>query len=264
MESNENTLSSGVESSLSSPVESTESASIENAPVENTSTGSMSTESVASPVTSLTNETVSEPTNEVESIAKSPASKGRTSGQKKGDEGSAEVLKRMQNLYETEFADVPANKRPKAKAWAARAAYYKPTEEAREAYIQQMIQNDRNSIMSKNSGEHNAGLGNNSDSLMNQLMTALDTATRVARQIKNTTKKNGKRSIMKSMNLNSNGNMNGSVNMDDNVPMNSYNNNSTFKRSKRVSPLPSKKTKKANKSLYNAPSPSYGNTPLEF
>jgi len=259
MDSNENTLSSGVESSLSSPVESTENVATDNVATENTSTGSMSTESVASPVTSLTNETASEPTNEVESIAKSPASKGRTSGQKKGDEGSAEVLKRMQDLYETEFADVPANKRPKAKAWAARAAYYKPTEEAREAYIQQMIQNDRNSLMSKNSGEHNAGLGNNSDSLMNQLMTALDTATRVARQIKNTTKKNGKRSIIKSANLN----MNSNGDMNENGSMNSYN-NSTFKRSKRVSTLPMKKTKKANKSLYNAPSPSYSNTPLEF
>ena len=211
----------------------------------------------ASPVMNMTNE----PT--------PPASKMRSTKQKEADAGQAEVLKRMRDLYNTEFADVPANKRPKAKAWAARAAYYKPTEEEREAYIQSVIRNDRNSLTDKESGTMNVvSANNNSDSLVNQLMAALDTATRVARQIKNTTRKNNKKSpfsnksVSKNMNNSANASMNSNLpvnpyeamnsnaNVNENLSMNSYENNNTsptsFTRSKRVSTLPKRrKTRKA-------------------
>jgi hypothetical protein len=246
MDSEENTLSVSAESnntmSTSGPNNTLSSA-------DSTSTQAASTESTlsveapnnsSSPVINLTNETKTESKNNANSMAKSPAAKGRTSEQKKGDEGSAEVLKRMQNLYETEFANVPANKRPKAKAWAARAAYYKPTEEAREEYIQKMIQNDRNSLTSKASGNLVASSNNNSESLVNQLIAALDTANRVARQLKNSTRKNGKRSANFST-----ANMNFAENSSMGENMNSYNN--SLSQPKRVSTLPMKKTKKAKK-----------------
>lgn len=61
-------------------------------------------------------------TGKVDSVAESPAAKGRSPKQKEADEGAAKILERMRNLYNVEFADVPANKRPKPPSWAARAA----------------------------------------------------------------------------------------------------------------------------------------------
>jgi hypothetical protein len=228
------------------------------------STLPLSVESTETASTVLENQYVSPVTNNESVVAESPAAKERSPKQKEADEGAAEILKRMRGLYNTEFADIPANKRPKPPAWAARAALYKNGQE-REDYIQNMMRNTRNSLMTKNSADHNDGLGSNSDVLMSQLMTALDTATRVAKQLKNSTRK-GKRSS--AMNVAANYSMNSGMNMDENASMNSgenasmnsdmnLNNNvprTSFTKSKRVSPL-MRKTKRASKrnSLYNEP-----------
>lgn len=211
----------------------------------------------ASPVESITNES--------ESVAKTPAATGRSEKQKEADEGAADILKRMRGLWETEFTDIPANKRPKPPAWAARAALYKSPKE-REDYIQDLIRNTRNSLMSKTSGLNNAGLGNNSDILMGQLMTALETAVRVARQLKHTRKQR------KVVNMNANANVNTNVNTNVNsyatentdpfaTPVEEslrskrstrrYNNKTKFGRSKGISPLPSKTRR--SPSTYNEP-----------
>jgi len=233
------------------------------------STLPLSVESTETASTVLENQNVSPVTNNESVVAESPAAKERSPKQKEADEGAAEILKRMRGLYNTEFADIPVNKRPKPPAWAARAALYKKGDE-REDYIQNMIRNTRNSLTTKksmnNNGMGNNNMGNNSDVLMSQLMTALDTATRVAKQLKNTTRK-GKRSsamnVAANYPMNSGMNMaaeNASMNSGENASMNSNMNvnnnvsNTSFTRSKRVSPL-MRKTKKASKknSLYNEP-----------
>lgn len=54
------------------------------------------------------------------------------------------MLAQLRERYAREFADIPERQRPKAKAYVARAAYYKATDEDREAYIQNWIRRDRN------------------------------------------------------------------------------------------------------------------------
>ena len=137
-------------------------------------------------------------TEKVNSVAESPAAKGRSSKQLEADKGAAEILKRMRELYNVEFANVPANKRPKPQAWAARAALYK-NEREREEYIKKMVQNARNSLSSKNSAGNNSNMGNNADSVFQRLMqevntakTALTAVTRLVQELKNVTRK-GKR-----------------------------------------------------------------------
>ncbi len=153
--------------------------------------------------------------NETSEVAESPAAKGRSAKQQEADEGAAKMLERMRNLYSREFADIPEKKRPKPPAWAARAAMYKDGEE-REEYIQNLIRNSRNSLMSKNSSGSNTNMGSNTDMLVEQLMTALDTATKVARQLKNATRKgkSGRNSVVKGNSDPSNSAMKGLNNSD--------------------------------------------------
>ena len=70
----------------------------------------------------------------------------RSEKQKEADAGQAKMLERIRKLYSEEFADIPERSRPKAKAWVARAAYYKPTEDEREEYITKMMKADRDSL----------------------------------------------------------------------------------------------------------------------
>jgi hypothetical protein len=218
------------------------------------------------------------------SVAESPAAKERSPKQKEADEGAAEILKRMRNMYDTEFANIPVNKRPKPPAWAARAALYKNGEE-REEYIQNMMRNARNSLTTKNSANNNpTNVANGTEMLMEQLMSALDTATKVARELKNKTRK-GKTSMntmgsrrgmsssgmstmnsrnsmgamnsRNSMNAMNSGNSMGAMNNNSYMNnMNQTNNRQNFTRSKRVYPL-SRKSKSKSRSKYNEP-------PLEF
>ena len=189
-------MASSVEATTSSPtstmdVESTAPAST----LSSDTNTSLSTDTNAV----LENENPSPQTsNETTEVAESPAAKGRSAKQQEADEGAAEMLERMRNLYSKEFADIPEKKRPKPPAWAARAAMYKNGQE-REDYIQNLIRNSRNSLMAKTSSGSNNSLGDNTDMLMQQLMTALETATKVARQLKNTTRrgKSGRNSLMK-------------------------------------------------------------------
>ena len=187
------------------PVENSMASSVE--PTTSSSTSTMDVESTA-PASTLTSDTnvvlenenpTPQTSNETTEVAESPAAKGRSAKQQEADEGAAEMLERMRNLYSKEFADIPEKKRPKPPAWAARAAMYKNGQE-REEYIQNLIRNSRNSLMAKTSSDYNNSLGNNTDMLMQQLMTALETATKVARQLKNTTRrgKSGRSSVMKS------------------------------------------------------------------
>lgn len=67
----------------------------------------------------------------------------RSEAQAKADQGQAEMLLRLRNLYANEFSNIPERFRPKPKAYVARAAYYKPTENARNAYIGQWLKKDR-------------------------------------------------------------------------------------------------------------------------
>lgn len=68
---------------------------------------------------------------------------GRSQLQAEADQGQAEMLARLRNTYAQEFANIPEKFRPKPKAYVARAAYYKPTEEARNSYINQWLKKDR-------------------------------------------------------------------------------------------------------------------------
>lgn len=198
-------------------------------------------------------------TGKVNSVAESPAAKGRSPKQREADEGAAKILERMRNLYNVEFADVPANKRPKPPSWAARAALYK-NENEREEYIQEMVQNARNSLSMKGNAANVSSTGNNADTLFNRLMqevnnakAALNTVTKVAHQLKNVTRK-GKRmsaaannSGMSASNMNNGTANNGTAN---NGPANNFpsynstmnNSNVNFMKPKRVSPLTSRKT----------------------
>ena len=76
----------------------------------------------------------------------------RSTKQREADAGQAEMLARLREMYNEDFADIPVNMRPKAKAWVARAAYYKPTDKEREDYIADMMKADRNAMTSNNSG----------------------------------------------------------------------------------------------------------------
>ena len=208
-------------------------------------------------------------TGKVNSVAESPAAKGRSPKQREADEGAAKILERMRNLYNVEFADVPANKRPKPPSWAARAALYK-NENEREEYIQEMVQNARNSLSMKGNAANVSSTGNNADTLFNRLMqevnnakAALNTVTKVAHQLKNVTRK-GKRmsaaannSGMSASNMNNGMANNGMANNGvankgpaNNGPANNFpsynstmnNSNANFMKPKRVSPLTSRKT----------------------
>ena len=202
MESTQSSPSLNVEDSMqpsmgmSNPQNETTSSVDVNAPANEMSTMSSPSSTVESTASSPVLENMT-PTNETNKVAESPATKERSPKQKEADEGAAEILKRMRNMYDTEFADIPANKRPKPAAWAARAALYKNGEE-REEYIQNMMRNARNSLTTKNSANNNptniANGTNDTEMLMEQLMSALDTATKVAREIKNKTRK-GKTSM---------------------------------------------------------------------
>ena len=207
-------------------------------------------------------------TGKVNSVAESPAAKGRSPKQREADEGAAKILERMRNLYNVEFADVPANKRPKPPSWAARAALYK-NENEREEYIQEMVQNARNSLSMKGNAANVSSTGNNADTLFHRLMqevnnakAALNTVTKVAHQLKSVTRKGKRTSVannsgMSASNMNSgmaNNRManNGMANKGpankgpaNNFP--SYNStmnisNANFMKPKRVSPLTSRKT----------------------
>ena len=282
MESTEtvgDSLNVEVQNSMETPMNSTESAPPESMNMEN-SMETPSTESVSNNNGTVGTETVFENTqpnldnNEQTSIAESPAAKGRSQKQKEADNGAADILERMRNLYSREFADIPEKKRPKPPAWAARAALYKDGEE-REEYIQNMLRNARNSLMAKSSADYNNSLGNNTDILIEQLVSALDTASKVARQLKNVTRK-GKRvsgrsmaSRMNTSNMNNSNNMNSlaenngmnpvaennSMNSNNENNMNNMFNNNNNKPTRRVSQLPSKSKRLTSKkrSKFNEP-----------
>ena len=190
---------------MASPVEPTASSSTSTMDVESTASASTLTSDTNTSLSTDTNAVLEnenptpQTSNETPEVAESPAAKGRSAKQQEADEGAAEMLERMRNLYSKEFADIPEKKRPKPPAWAARAAMYKNGQE-REDYIQNLIRNSRNSLMAKTSSGSNNNMGNNTDTLVEQLMNALDTATKVARQLKNTTRrgKSGRSSVMKS------------------------------------------------------------------
>jgi len=77
------------------------------------------------------------------SVAEKPA---RTEKQSEHDEGAAKMLEEMREKYAEAFKDVPEKKRPKAKAWAARAAYFKlinEGEDEKDKYIREQIDTDR-------------------------------------------------------------------------------------------------------------------------
>jgi hypothetical protein len=225
--------STNVDTNVSTPSESLDSAE-------------MSTTSAA-----VLENTVS--TGKVNSVAESPAAKGRSPKQKEADAGAAKILERMRELYNVEFADVPANKRPKPPSWAARAALYK-NENEREEYIKEMVQSARNSLSSKNNVGNNSNTGNNADSVYQRLMqevntakTALTAVTQLAKQLKNVTRK-GKRASNTSYNNNAAANepMAYNNNNANNNAGNSYNtdamNSTMFTQPSRVSPLTARKT----------------------
>jgi len=193
-----------VEDSMASSVEPTTSSSLSTSTMDvessvPASTMSSNADNMSASVPLENESPTTQTSNETSEVAESPAAKGRSAKQQEADEGAAKMLERMRNLYSREFADIPEKKRPKPPAWAARAAMYKDGEE-REEYIQNLIRNSRNSLMSKRSSDYNSGVGNNTDMLLEQLMTTLDTATKVARQLKNATRKgkSGRSSVMKS------------------------------------------------------------------
>jgi hypothetical protein len=228
--------------------------------------------------------------NEETTVAKSPAAKGRSNKQRKSDENAAEMLQRMRNMWSREFADVPEKSRPKPPSWAARAAMYKTGVE-QEEYLQNLIRESRNSLMAKNSSDYNAGLGNNTEMLVEQLITGLDNVTKIARQLKNVTRK-GASARVKNSSMNSNVVKNSAMNsnvvknssMNSNIennyntkpkstskPYNNiYNSNNTYNSNnnsltRRVSPLTkSKKLSQSRMKTSKKPRSAYNEPPLEF
>jgi hypothetical protein len=212
--------------------------------------------------------------NEVTMLAKSPAAEGRSNKQRKSDQNAAEMLERMRNMWNREFADIPEKSRPKPPSWGARAAMYKTGAE-QEEYLQNLIRESRNSLMAKNSSDYNRGLGNNTEILVEQLVSGLDNLTKIARQLKNVTRK-GKsgRANNSSMNMgNSNssmnmGNSNSSMNMGSNYNMNrkgTYNNSNNNISTRRVSPLTkSKSTLQSRKKFSKKPNSMFNDPSLNF
>lgn len=222
----------------------------------------------------LKNENNMRSNSEEAAVAKSPAATGRSNKQRKSDENAAEMLQRMRNMWSREFADVPEKSRPKPPSWAARAAMYKTGAE-QEEYLQNLIRESRNSLMAKNSSDYNRGLGNNAETLVEQLVTGLDNLSKIARQLKNVTRK-GKsvRANNSGMNMgNSNSGMNMKNNYSRNTTMgsNNYGMNNSFSNmpnsnnnvpTRRISPLTNSKrgsqsrmkTSKKPRSAYNEPS----------
>jgi len=97
--------------------------------------------------TNLANQTltaVSLSSPEPEATSTQKAKITRSEKQSEADQGQAKMLEELRVMYAEEFADVPEKFRPKAKAWVARAAYYKDSDQEREKYIQSMIIADRN------------------------------------------------------------------------------------------------------------------------
>jgi hypothetical protein len=103
----------------------------------------------------------------------------RSEKQKEADAGQAKMLERLRNMYDEEFSDVPLKSRPKAKAWVARAAYYKPTEEERENYISKMMKADRDALHTgktiNSSNIESMGKGS-VKSMVNELRGSIDSA----------------------------------------------------------------------------------------
>ena len=82
------------------------------------------------------------PTPTAAEVAAAAAKAARSKKQSEADAGQAAMLNKLRNRYATEFANIPEKKRPKAKAYVARAAYYKEGAE-RNAYINEWIRKDR-------------------------------------------------------------------------------------------------------------------------
>ena len=222
----------------------------------------------------LENENNMRSNSEETAVAKSPAAKGRSNKQRKSDENAAQMLQRMRNMWNREFADVPEKSRPKPPSWAARAAMYKTGEE-QEEYLQNLIRESRNSLMAKNSSDYNRGLGNNTEILVEQLVNGLDNLTKIARQLKNVTRKGksvrANNSSMNMGNSNSGMNMKNNYSKGSNMGANNYGMNNSFSNmsnsnnnvpTRRVSPLTNSKktsqsrikTSKKSRSMFNEPS----------
>jgi len=118
-----------------------------------------------------------------EAVVEETTTKGkpvRSEKQKEADAGQKKMLDRLRQLYNEEFADLPERKRPKAKAWVARAAYYKPTEEEREEYIAEMIKADRDAVNGVKVEKSNSSGKSSMRSMVYEFNNALDDAVQDA------------------------------------------------------------------------------------
>lgn len=73
----------------------------------------------------------------------------RTTRQREADAGQRQMMDTLREIYNKEFADIPEKYRPKPKVYVARAAFYKPAGQERDAYIQQWVEADRNAARAR-------------------------------------------------------------------------------------------------------------------
>ena len=123
--------------------------------------------------------------NETKSVNNSETT-GRTTGQKEKDAEAKELFGRMKNAYANEFGKPEYNnigKKPQAKFWRARQAL---GAEDPEEFINGVIEEERNTLLGKMSGNSSSASGDP----MATLLKALETATKAAKELSKTRRGN--------------------------------------------------------------------------
>ena len=111
---------------------------------------------------------------------------GRTTGQKEKDVEAKELFGRMKNAYANEFGKPEYNnigKKPQAKFWRARQAL---GAEDPEEFINGVVEEERNTLLGKMSGNSSSASGDP----MATLLKALETATKAAKELSKTRRGN--------------------------------------------------------------------------
>jgi hypothetical protein len=113
-------------------------------------------------------------------------SAGRTTGQKEKDAEAKELFGRMKNAYANEFGKPEYNnmgKKPQAKFWRARQGL---GEEDKNEFINRVVEEERNTLLGKMSGNNVSASGDP----MATLLKALETAMKAAKELGKTRRRN--------------------------------------------------------------------------
>lgn len=117
-------------------------------------------------------------------------SAGRTTGQKEKDAEAKELFGRMKTAYANEFGKAEYNsvgRKPQAKFWRARQGL---GEEDKDEFINRVVEEERNTLLGKMSGNASASNASASGDPMATLLKALETATKAAKELGKTRRKN--------------------------------------------------------------------------